>query len=50
MNHPFIRFAQAAVCENNSLSAPKQINNLHIRQTLASYMETFRCVPSETFE
>lgn len=50
MNHPFIRFAQATVCENNNLSAPEQINNTHIRQTLASYMETFRCIPSEAFE
>lgn len=50
MNHPFIRFAQATVCENNNLSTPEQINNSHIRQTLASYMETFRCVPSEIFE
>ncbi|MDP2335618.1 MAG: type I-PGING CRISPR-associated protein Cas8c/Csp2 [Bacteroidota bacterium] len=50
MNHPFIRFAQATVCENNNLSTPEQINNSHIRQTLASYMETFRCAPSETFE
>lgn len=50
MNHPFIRFAQATVCENNNLSTPEQINNSHIRQTLASYMETFRCLPSETFE
>lgn len=50
MNHPFIRFAQATVCENNNLSTPEQINNTHIRQTLAGYMETFRCVPSEAFE
>lgn len=50
MNHPFIRFAQATVCENNNLSTPEQINNSHIRQTLASYMETFRCIPSERFE
>jgi CRISPR-associated protein Cas8c/Csp2 len=50
MNHPFIRFAQATVCENNSLSSIEQINNSHIRQTLESFMETYRCVPSETFE
>jgi len=50
MNHPFIRFAQATVCENNNLSTAEQINNSHIRQTLASCMETFRCIPSESFE
>lgn len=50
MNHPFIRFAQAIVCENNNLSKPEQINNSHILQTLSSSMETFRCIPSETFE
>lgn len=50
MNHPFVRFGQAIVCENNNLSKPEQINNSHIRDTLASSMETFRCIPSETFE
>lgn len=50
MNHPFIRYAQATVCENNNLSTPEQINNSHIRQTLSTYMETFRCFPSEAFE
>lgn len=50
MNHPFIRYAQATVCEHNDLLTPEQINNSHILQTLTSYMETFRCVPSETFE
>lgn len=50
MNHPFIRFAQAIVCENNNLLKPEQINNSHILQTLSSSMETFRCIPSETFE
>lgn len=50
MNHPFIRFAQAIVCENNNLLKPEQINNSHICQTLSSSMETFRCIPSETFE
>jgi CRISPR-associated protein Cas8c/Csp2 len=50
MNHPFIRFAQAIVCENNNLSKPEQINNSHIRQTLSSSMESFRCIPAETFE
>lgn len=50
MNHPFIRFAQAIVCENNNLISPEQITNSHIHQTLGSSMETFRCVPSESFE
>ncbi len=50
MNHPFIRFAQAIVCENNNLSKPELINNAHIRQTLSSSMDTFRCIPSEAFE
>jgi CRISPR-associated protein Cas8c/Csp2 len=50
MNHPFIRFAQAIVCENNNLSKPELINNSHIRQTLSSSMETYRCIPSEAFE
>jgi len=50
MNHPFIRFAQAIVCENNNLSKPELINNSHIRHTLSSLMETFRCIPSEAFE
>lgn len=50
MNHPFIRYAQAIVCENNNLSNSEQINNTHICHTLKSYMDTFRCVPNETFE
>ncbi len=50
MDHPFIRYAQAIVCENNNLSNSDQINNTHICLTLKNYMETFRCVPNETFE
>ena len=50
MNHPFIRYAQATVCADNNLSNLAQINNSHIHQTLASYMETFRCIPAETYE
>lgn len=50
MNHPFIRFGQAIVCEDNNLSKPEQINNSHICQTLSSAIETFRCIPLETFE
>lgn len=50
MNHPFIKYGQAIVCADNNLSGPNEINNSHIKQTLAACMETFRCIPSEAFE
>ncbi|SHE83638.1 CRISPR-associated protein Cas8c/Csp2, subtype PGING [Mariniphaga anaerophila] len=50
MNHPFIRYGQAIVCEDNNLSKVDEITNVHIKQTLEACMEKFRCIPSETFE
>lgn len=50
MNHPFIKYGQAIVCAEHNLLKTDEIENSHIRQTLGSCMETFRCIPSETFE
>ncbi len=50
MNHPFIKYGQAIICVENDLASFGDIEFSHIRTSLITNMETFRCLPSQNYE
>lgn len=48
--HPFIRYAQALLIENNSLASVDDITIDHIKKEIESGLDAFRLHPSESFE